>query len=176
MEYSEAIGFGIGIVVITSMVVIYDLWRIYTIRRDIPLLGKLDNGGFAWQTNLEHEVVRDIPGVITMGVMMALPWFLSSESGTSTWLVVLFDVLLFLHVIGMLLPKRYAITKTHLFVDGHILPWSALKMSTRKSKNRIILQRKGWWIFAPLSLGGTLVDLSLARALIIDISHNSADE
>lgn len=176
MEYSEAAGFGIGVVFITSLVVLYDLWRIYSITRDIPRLGKLENGGFAWETTFEQEVTRDIPGLITLGVMMALPWFLYDESGTPSWIVLLFDILLFIHIIGMILPKRYAITSTHLFTDGHVIPWSALKLSKRKSEGRIILQRKGWWVFAPLSLGGTVVDLAHARQKIVDIYVLDSEE
>ncbi len=169
MTILDPVIFGLGIIVIVSMIVIYDLWRIWSSHSEVPHLGKLENGGFAWSSGSENELTRDIPGLLTMGAMMALPWFFAEQSGTPYWIIITFDILLSLHIVGMLVPKRHAITSTHLHVDGHSIPWSALKPSKRQKKARIVLQRKGWWILAPLSLAGKPSDLTEASRRIAEI-------
>ena len=44
----------------------------------------------------------------------------------------------------LLVPKRYAITSTHLFADGQRYEWSRLVLPKRQPKHRIMLLRKGW--------------------------------
>ncbi|MEO1994400.1 MAG: MFS transporter, partial [Planctomycetaceae bacterium] len=75
---------------------------------------------------------------LCMAVMMVLPWFFAEQSGTPIWLVITFDVLLALHIIGMLVPKRHAITSTHLHVDGHSIPWASLLPAKRQKMARIV--------------------------------------
>lgn len=169
MAIIEPYVFGLTIVGIVAIIVLNDLWRIRASHNEVPKLGELENGGFAWATKTEEEVLRDIPGIITLGVMMALPWFLSQKSGTPSGLVIIFDILLALHILGMISPKRYAITSTHLHVDGHSIPWSALRPSKRQRRGRIVLQRNGWWFFAPLALGGGSEDLLEATNRIAEI-------
>ena len=99
--------------------------------------------------------------------MMAAPWLLVEQSDTSQNLVILFDLLLAIHIAGMLWPKRYAITRTHLFADGQRFEWNNLRIPDKQKAQRIILHRKGWGIFAPLPLGGNPTDLSIAKEWIV---------
>ena len=101
--------------------------------------------------------------------MMALPWALVKLSNTSATYVIIWDILLALHLISLLVPKRYAITTTHLFADGQRYPWSMLKLAKKQPKRRIMLLRKGWGIFGPLPLGGDHHDLSIARLQIENV-------
>jgi hypothetical protein len=90
--------------------------------------------------------------------------------------VIIWDILLALHLISLLIPKRYAITKTHLFADGQRYPWSMLKIAKRQPKRRIMLLRKGWGIFGPLPLGGEQNDLTTARLYIENVLVGEAVE
>jgi hypothetical protein len=98
--------------------------------------------------------------------MMVLPWGLVGVSNTNPAYAVAWDVCLGLHIISLLVPKRYAVTRTHAFADGQRYEWSRLKLSKRQPARRIMLLRKGWGIFGPLPLGGDKNDLSVARSRI----------
>ena len=50
----------------------------------------------------------------------------ASFSNTPIIYVLLWDLLLGLHIISLLVPKRYAITSTHLFADGQRYEWGRL--------------------------------------------------
>jgi len=169
MALPDPVSVGLVIIALVAIVVLYDLWRIWSSHSEVPNLGRLDNGGFAWASGAEHELTRDIPGLMTMAAMMVLPWFFADQSGTPIWLVLTFDVLLALHILGMLVPKRHAITSTHLHVDGHSIPWASLQPAKRQKKARIVLQRKGWWVLAPLALAGNPADLTEASRRIAEI-------
>ena len=147
------------IVIIVSLIVLYDIWALYRNRHRVPKLGHLMNGGYAWSSSVSEELRRNGPNVLTMLTMMGLPWLLANKSGTSESFIVIFDILLFIHLVSLLMPKRYAITRTHLFADGHSYSWDYFNKLKWKKSQRLILQRKGWWIFAPLPLGGTPSDL-----------------
>ena len=95
--------------------------------------------------------------------MIALPWILADASSTSMVWIIIWDLLLSLHLISILVPKRYAITATHLFADGQRYEWERLRYPARQPKRRIMLHRKGWGIFAPLPLGGPPDSLTIAR-------------
>ena len=95
------------------------------------------------------------------------PWFLAERSGTSVHWVIIFDILLAIHGCWLILPKRYAITKDALWVDGFSVDWNRLWWSGYAGGSSITLQRKGWWRLAPLPLGGSEEDLA-AAALRID--------
>jgi hypothetical protein len=69
-------------------------------------------------------------------------------------------------MISLLIPKRYAVTKTHLFTDGQRYEWSRLKLQKRQPKKRIMLLRKNWGPFGPLPLGGNRSDLEVALSRI----------
>ena len=109
-----------------------------------------------------------------MAAMIALPWALLEASNTSYWYAILWDVLLSLHIISLLIPKRYAITRTHLFADGQRYSWNRLRLARRQPTRRILLLRQGWGIFGPLPLGGGQNDLSLARSRIETALDNEA--
>ena len=143
------------IVIIVALIVLYDVWALYRNRHRVPLLGQLTNGGYAWSSSIADELRRNGPNILTMLTMIGLPWLLANKSGTNESYIVLFDILLFIHLISLLIPKRYAITRTHLFADGHSYSWSYFSKLKWKKSQRLILQRKGWWLFAPLPLGGT---------------------
>jgi hypothetical protein len=98
--------------------------------------------------------------------MMVLPWALLEASNTPVVYAILWDVLLALHLISLLVPKRYAITSTHLFADGQRYAWDRLRMAKRQPKRRIMLLRNGWGPFGPLPLGGDRESLGVAREYI----------
>jgi hypothetical protein len=110
--------------------------------------------------------MRNGTSLVTLGVMMALPWPFLESSGTPLISVIIYDVLLGMHCIWMMLPKRYAVSKTHLFADGFQHAWESLRWDGWNGGNRIVLQRKGWWVFAPLPIGGALADLEQVAARI----------
>ena len=154
------------IVIIVALIVLYDVWALYSNRHRVPLLGYLTNGGYAWSSSVADELRRNGPNILTMLTMIGLPWLLANKSGTNEIYIVLFDILLFIHLISLLIPKRYAITRTHLFADGHSYSWNYFRELKWKKSQRLILQRKGWWLFAPLPLGGTDLDLKEAASRI----------
>jgi len=147
------------IVIIVSFIVLYDIWALYRNRHRVPLLGHLTNGGYAWSSSISDELKRNGPNILTMLTMIGLPWLLANKSGTNEIYIIIFDVLLSIHLISLLIPKRYAVTRTNLFADGHSYSWDYFNKLKWKKSQRLILQRKGWWLFAPLPLGGTSTDL-----------------
>jgi hypothetical protein len=161
---------------ILAIIIAWDAYWLTKQRTDVPILGKQDNGNFAWQSEGSHEVVRQWGNLGSMAAMIALPWGLVQISNTSATYVIIWDILLALHLISLLIPKRYAITKTHLFADGQRYPWSMLKIAKRQPKRRIMLLRKGWGIFGPLPLGGEQNDLTTARLYIENVLVGEAVE
>ena len=161
---------------ILAIIIAWDAYWLTKQRSDVPILGKQDNGCFAWQSEGSHEVIRQWGTLGSMAAMMALPWGLVQISNTSVTYVIIWDILLALHLISLLIPKRYAITKTHLFADGQRYPWSMLKIAKRQPKRRIMLLRKGWGIFGPLPLGGEQNDLTTARLYIENVLVGEAVE
>jgi len=161
---------------ILAIIIAWDAYWLTKQRSDVPILGKQDNGCFAWQSEGSHEVIRQWGNLGSMAAMMALPWGLVQISNTSVTYVIIWDILLALHLISLLIPKRYAITKTHLFADGQRYPWSMLKIAKRQPKRRIMLLRKGWGIFGPLPLGGEQNDLTTARLYIENVLVGEAVE
>ena len=154
------------VIAMTSCIVFFDAWKLFRASKDIPNIGKFKNGGMAWKSLVEQEVMRNLIMIGTVILMMALPWLLAERSGTNLWWVVTFDILLFLHVISLIIPKRYAITKDALWVDGFRLEWTRLWWTGWKGGHNIKLQRKGWWRLAPLPLGGSSEDIEAAAVRI----------
>ena len=133
--------------------------------RDVPGFGALPNGGFAWASEGAHEVIRQWGNLFSMAAMMSLPWALISLSKTPIIYAIVWDILLALHIISLLVPKRYAVTSTHLFADGQRYEWSKLRLAKKQPKRRIMLpQRLG--VFGPLPLGGSYHDLEQAKHAI----------
>lgn len=153
-------------VLVLGLIVLWDAFWLTRQRSDIPTIGELSNGGFAWKSEGPQEVIRQWGNLASMAAMMALPWALLSASETSFWYAVMWDVLLSLHLISLLIPKRYAVTRTHLFADGQRYDWRRLRLQHRQPARRIMLLRKGWGVFGPLPLGGSSSDLYVARSRI----------
>ena len=161
---------------ILAIIIAWDAYWLTKQRADVPTLGKQGNGNFAWKSEGAQEVIRQWGNLGSMAAMMALPWALVQLSNTSPTYVIIWDILLALHLISLLVPKRYAITTTHLFADGQRYPWSMLKLANKQPKRRIMLLRKGWGIFGPLPLGGEQNDLSTARLYIENVLSREVTE
>jgi len=155
------------VIAMTASIVIFDGWKLKRSNQDIPKLGHFPTGGMAWQSQMSQELVRNVTMIGALTVMIVAPWFLAERSGTATHWVLIFDVLLGIHVCWLIIPKRYAITKDALWVDGFSVDWERLWWSGYSGGSSITLQRKGWWRLAPLPLGGSEEDLA-AAALRID--------
>lgn len=147
---------------VLALIVAWDAWWLTRQRLDIPEFGELANSGFAWSSDQATEAQRQWANMISMAAMMVLPWGLKDVSDTPTSYILVWDALLALHMISLLIPKRYAVTKTHLFADGQRYEWSRLKLQKRQPKKRIMLLRKNWGPFGPLPLGGKRSDLKIA--------------
>ncbi|MFZ9048368.1 MAG: hypothetical protein ACO20Y_06210 [Poseidonia sp.] len=157
---------GLAAVVTLALIVAWDAYWLTKQRSDVPELGRLPNGGFAWESEGVHEMVRQWGNLGSMAAMMVLPWALLEVSNTPVVYAVLWDVFLALHLISLLVPKRYAITSTHLFADGQRYAWERLRLAKRQPKRRIMLLRNGWGPFGPLPLGGDADALRVAREYI----------
>ena len=153
-------------VVVLAGIVAWDAYWLTKQRRDVPELGTLSNGGFAWESEGVHEAIRQWGNLGSMAAMMVLPWALLEASNTPIVYAILWDVFLGLHLISLLVPKRYAITSTHLFADGQRYAWERLRLAKRQPKRRIMLLRNGWGPFGPLPLGGDGASLGVAREYI----------
>ena len=158
--------FAIFVIVILAGIVLWDTFWLTKQKSDIPNLGDLPNGGFAWASEGPQEVIRQWGNLFSMAAMMSLPWALISLSNTSIIYGIIWDILLALHIIYLLIPKRYAVTSTHLFADGQRYEWKKLRLAKRQPKRRIMLLRKGWGIFGPLPVGGKYHDLEQAKTAI----------
>ena len=155
-----------AVLLFTSAIVLVDAYKLLKVQREVPTLGRLANGGFAWESELGHEVVRNLTQLLALTVMMVTPWFLAERSGTDWTWVAVFDGLLAIHCITLLLPKRYELTRDRLWADGIRYDWNNLAWKGWKGGSRVVLFRKGWWIFAPLPLGGSPEDLIQIAARI----------
>ena len=166
VELPSAEPVAVAAVVVLACIVVWDAFWLTKQRRDVPELGHLPGGGFAWASEGVHEMVRQWGNLGSMAAMMVLPWALLEASNTPVIYAILWDVLLSLHLISLLIPKRYAITSTHLFADGQRYPWDRLRLAKRQPKRRIMLLRNGWGPFGPLPLGGDSESLGVAREYI----------
>ena len=153
-------------VVVLAGIVAWAAYWLTKQRRDVPELGPRPGGGFAWESEGVHEMIRQWGNLGSMAAMMVLPWALLEVSDTPMMYAILWDVFLALHLISLLVPKRYAITSTHLFADGQRYPWERLRLAKRQPKRRIMLLRNGWGPFGPLPLGGDGASLGVAREYI----------
>ena len=152
---------------LTACIVLFDGWKLRRAHLDIPNLGLFPTGGMAWKSQVSQELVRNVTMLGAIVVMIVAPWFLAERSGTEMHWVLIFDILLSIHGCWLIVPKRYAITKDALWVDGFSVDWNRLWWSGYSGGSSITLQRKGWWRLAPLPLGGSPDDLA-AAALRID--------
>ncbi|MBT4059281.1 MAG: hypothetical protein HOE69_03130 [Euryarchaeota archaeon] len=166
MVLDQATAVAWSVVSLVAAIVLYDGYRLLRTREEISVLGKLASGGYAWESDSNREVLRNGTSLATLGFMMVLPWPFIESSGTPEIAVILYDILLAMHCMWLMMSKRYAVSRTHLFADGFQYSWEGLRWVGWKGGNRIVLQRKGWWIFAPMPVGGSLVDLEQVAARI----------
>ena len=152
-----------------------DGWKLWRSSRDMPKLGPLPDGGYAWESDAGRELLRNLTNLMALAVMMAAPWFLAERTGTDLAFLVVFDGLLAIHCIWLILPKRYAITRSHLWVDGFRVDWTRLSWKGWKGGNRIVLLRRGWGVFAPLPVGGDVDHLAEAAVRIEAIENDAWD-
>ena len=175
IDLPTADSFALMVIISLATIVLWDAFWLTKQTRDVPHFGDLPNGGYAWASEGPQEVMRQWGNLFSMAAMMSLPWALISISKTSIIYGIIWDILLALHIIYLLLPKRYAVTSTHLFADGQRYEWSNLRLAKKQPKRRIMLLRKGWGIFGPLPLGGKHHDLIKAQEVIAQI-YRSAQE
>ena len=163
-EGPSIVGFvAIGFV---SAIVIFDGVRYFAMEREVPRLGNLPRGGYAWSTTVRMEYERNWANVITILVMAIIPVLLNPILNIPTIQLVLFPLVLGGMLVLQLVPKRYAVTKDRLSADGFTFDWESVVWSGWKGGSRIVLQRSGWWILAPLPLGGSTHDLEQAALRI----------
>ena len=122
-------------VITLAIIVAWDAWWLTKQRLHIPKLGNISETVYAWESNQAEEVSRQWANMMTVGAMMALPWALAELSDTPTIYVWAWDILLALHLISLLLPKRYAVTTTHLFADGQKYEWTRLALAKNSLRN-----------------------------------------
>ena len=56
-------------VVVLAIIVAWDAWWLGRQRMDIPELGDLPNGGFAWESNQSQEVSRQWANLLTLSLI-----------------------------------------------------------------------------------------------------------
>ena len=150
VELPSAEPVAVAAVVVLACIVVWDAFWLTKQRRDVPELGRLPGGGFAWASEGVHEMVRQWGNLGSMAAMMVLPWALLEASNTPVIYAILWDVLLSLHLVA----------------DGQRYPWDRLRLAKRQPKRRIMLLRNGWGLFGPLPLGGDSESLGVAREYI----------
>ena len=64
---------GVAVAVLFG-IVIWDAFWLTRQRLDVPTLGELPNGGFAWESEGAQEVIRQWGNLGSMAAMMVLPW------------------------------------------------------------------------------------------------------
>ena len=176
IDLPSANTFAIFVIGVLALIVLWDAFWLTKQKIDIPELGDLPNGGFAWASEGPQEVIRQWGNLFSMAAMMSLPWALISLSNTSIIYGIIWDVLLSLHIIYLLIPKRYAVTSTHLFADGQRYEWKKLRLSKRQPKRRIMLLRKGWGVFGPLPVGGKYHDLEQAKRFMATVYQKNLEQ
>ena len=167
---------GFGAIALVSLIVVIDAFRYFMMEREVPYLGILPNGGWAWSTTVRYEYERNWANVITLVVMGLMPWLLNPILDISPLQLVLFPLAMFGMLILQLVPKRYAVTRDLLSADGFNFDWDQIVWRGWDGGRRIVLQRSGWWLFAPLPLGGSPHDLEQAALRIEATVTNRWDE
>ncbi|MDP6856208.1 MAG: hypothetical protein QGH13_01590 [Candidatus Thalassarchaeaceae archaeon] len=149
-----------------SAIVLLDGFRYLSMERGVPRLGVLPRGGFAWATTFRMEYERNWANVITILVMAIIPYLLNPILDIPTVQIILFPLVLGGMLLLQIVPKRYAITQDRLSADGFTFEWENVVWTGWKGGSRIVLQRRGWWVLAPLPLGGSKDDLEQAALRI----------
>ena len=60
-------------VCVLAAIVVWDAYWLTKQRRDVPELGSLPGGGFAWSSEGVHEMIRQWGNLGSMAAMMVLP-------------------------------------------------------------------------------------------------------
>ena len=157
---------GFGAIALVSIIVVIDTFRYFMMEREVPRLGALSNGGWAWSTTIRYEYERNWANVITLIVMGLMPLLLDPILDIPPLQLFLFPLALFGMLLLQILPKRYAVTRDILSADGFTFEWDRVVWRGWEGGRRIVLQRTGWWLFAPLPLGGSPDDLEQAALRI----------
>ncbi len=156
-DASAAVGW-FALLLIAAIVGI-DATRLLRMGSQVPILGDLPRGGWAWESDGEGEWRRHWSHLLALAVMMVVPWAMQDLFSIPTGQIVILDLLLIGMAALQVAPKRYAVTSQHLYADGFRYEWSRLRHSGWKGESRIVLHRLGWGPFAPLPLGGSRPDL-----------------
>ena len=89
---SSTVGFvAIGFV---SAIVIFDGIRYFTMEREVPVLGNLPRGGYAWSTTVRMEYERNWANIITILVMAIIPVLLNPILNIPEIQLILFPLVL----------------------------------------------------------------------------------
>ena len=97
---------GLMAVLVLAGIVVWD--AVWLVRQSqlVPELGPAP-GGYAWSSGGAEEAIRHWGNLFSMAAMLVLPWGFIRMSDTSAMWAVVWDVLLLLHLVGLLVPKRY---------------------------------------------------------------------
>ena len=87
----NADSFALFIVITLALIVLWDAFWLTKQTRDVPKLGELENGVFAWTSEGPQEVMRQWGNLFSMAAMMSLPWALISVSDTSVIYAIVWD-------------------------------------------------------------------------------------
>ncbi len=138
---SSTVGFvAIGFV---SAIVIFDGIRYFAMEREVPRLGNLPRGGYAWSTTVRMEYERNWANVITILVMGIIPILLNPILNIPRIQLILFPLVLVGMLILQLVPKRYAVTKDRLSADGFSFDWENIVWKdTKKTKKKLKKTKK----------------------------------
>jgi hypothetical protein len=166
LEFASSSNAGWFAILLIGVIVLIDVNRFLQMSRQVPKLGELNNGGWAWASDIESELNRNWGHLLALGVMILLPWIIDDLFGIPTIQIMILDILLLGMAFLQIKPKRYAITKQHLYTDGFRYEWHRLRYRSWKGASRIVLLRRGWGPFAPLPLGGNRDDLEQAALRI----------
>ena len=164
MQSTELVGFfcllGVWTVTLTDA---FRLYRSYSLETK---KGRLNDGGWSWSTSISEEMAARGPDILTAIAISIIPWLFRAVINTKTIFLVFWSLGLFIFTLLLFLPRRYSVTKTTLYADGGAMDWTKFSTLRRRNSTRLVLQRKGWWFFAPLGIGGSSKDLDEAEKLI----------
>ncbi len=176
LELASASNVGWFAILLIGAIVLIDANRFLQMSRQVPKFGELNSGGWAWASDLEAELNRNWAHLLALGVMTLLPWIIDDLFGIPLIQIIILDILLLGMALLQISPKRYAITRQHLYTDGFRYEWHRLRYRGWKGGSRIVLLRRGWGPFAPLPLGGDSDDLEQAALRIAAATSNVWDD
>ena len=137
--------FALVVIFILASIVVWDAFWLTKQTRDVPSFGELPNGGFAWASEGAHEVIRQWGNLFSMAAMMSLPWALISLSKTPIIYGIIWDILLALHIVYLLVPKRYALLPTCLLMDRGMNGLVTIGKKTTQAQNNVTIKAGSVW-------------------------------